>query len=275
MRRFTLSIITIALLFGITLSPATSALSASPTYVALGDSVAAGYGLPAFGAANSQDRICNRSSQAYPYQVAAGLGTTVTQLACTGSKVDEGIYGKQSRSGTRIPPQLQTAFQNGTPDLMTITIGANDARWTQFVRKCYTFRCGTKFDVARAKVYRADLRIELYRMLYQIQKMSDGNPPQVLLSGYYTPFSGQSCTDTNRIDLTEQTWLNGQVADLNQAIRSVVPYFSFAEYVPVDFSGHELCSASPWVQGAQATAPLHPTAAGQTAIARAFVNAVN
>lgn len=275
MRRFTLSIIAVTLFLGTIFAPVAGALPVSPTYAALGDSVAAGSGLPVLSGATSLDKKCERSSQAYPYQVATKLQTSVTNLACRGAKVDEGIYGKQSRSGTRVSPQLQTAFENGTPDLITATIGANDARWTQAIRKCYIRTCGSKFDDVRAKVYRADLRIELYSMLHRINEKSDDNPPQVLLSGYYAPFSGASCTDTNRISTTEQTWLNDQTANLNQAIQSVVPYFSFASYVPLDFSGHELCSSSPWVQGASSTAPLHPTAAGQTAIANAFVSAID
>jgi lysophospholipase L1-like esterase len=274
MRKFTLLVITATLFLGTILAPIAGALPASPTYAALGDSVAAGSGLPVVSGATKLDKKCERSSQSYPYQIATQLQTSVTNLACRGAKVDEGIYGKQSRSGTRVAPQLQTAFENGTPDLMTVTIGANDARWVQAIRKCYVRTCGSKFDEVRAKVYRADLRIELYRMLSEINQKSEGNPPQVLISGYYAPFSGASCTDTNRISATEQTWLNDQTAQLNQAIQSVIPYFSFASYVPLDFSGHELCSTSPWVQGASSKAPLHPTAAGQTAIANSFIGAI-
>ncbi len=273
MRRFTLSVITLTLLFSTMISPATNALPASPTYVALGDSVAAGAGLPLFSNATAEDVLCKRSYQAYAYQIAARLNTSVTQLSCSGAKVDEGIYGIQNRSGTNIAPQLTTAFQNGTPDLMTVTIGANDARWTQFIRDCYVFRCGSKFDDVRAKVYRADLRIELYRMLYQINQMSGDQSPQVFLSGYYAPFSSQDCADSDRITLAERAWLNDQTVRLNQAIKSVVPYFSFAKYVPVNFSGHELCSSAPWIQGKVGVAPFHPTATGQTAIAQSFLSA--
>ncbi|MBC7943469.1 SGNH/GDSL hydrolase family protein [Candidatus Saccharibacteria bacterium] len=275
MRRFIFSVTTLALLFGAILSPTANALPVSPTYVALGDSVAAGAGLPLFSNATTEDVLCKRSYQAYPYKIAAQLNTSVTQLSCSGAKVDEGIYGTQNRSGTNIAPQLTKAFQNGAPDLMTVTIGANDARWTQFIRDCYVFRCGSKFDDVRAKVYRADLRIELYRMLYQINQMSGDQSPQVLLNGYYAPFSSQDCADSDRITLAERAWLNDQTARLNQAIKSVVPYFSFAKYVPVNFSGHELCSSAPWIQGKAGVAPFHPTANGQTAIARSFLSSTH
>ena len=241
-------------------------------YVALGDSVAAGAGLSDDTTVASQDRVCDRSSQAYPYLIAERLQTQVVHTACSGAKVDEGIYDDQSRRGTRLPPQMDTAFASGVPEIMTITIGANDVRWTQFIRQCYATRCGLTVDDARMKVYRTDLRIELTRMFTEIQNNSSGNPPQVYISGYYQPVATTECFATNRITAEEATWLTQQTANLNQAIRSVVPLFSFAEFVPIDFTGHEICSADPWVQGVEAEAPLHPTTTGQSAIAESFLS---
>ncbi|MET0979663.1 MAG: SGNH/GDSL hydrolase family protein [Candidatus Saccharimonadales bacterium] len=244
-------------------------------YIALGDSVAAGAGLASMSEATNVDEVCDRSSQAYPYQIAAALQTSVTHLACSGAKVDEGIYGTQARQGVRIPAQLDVAFAaTQKPDIITVTIGANDARWTQFIRQCYIARCGTQLDEARAKLYRADLRIELTRMLSQIQTEAAGNPVRVFVSGYYDPFDSLDCVTSSRITAEELAWLKTQTANLNQAISSVTPLFSFATYVPVDFTGHELCSDDPWVQGIDAAAPVHPTASGQNAIARAFVRAM-
>jgi lysophospholipase L1-like esterase len=244
-------------------------------YVAMGDSVAAGAGLPPLSEATVNDETCDRSPEAYPYRIAERLQTTVVQLACSGAKVDEGIYGAQTRNGARIPAQLPTAFTNGSPDLMTATIGANDIRWNQFVRQCYVTRCGFAIDSARTKIYRTDLRIELTRMLYQINTRSAGDPPQVLISGYYSPIASTECLATNRITPDEVSWLNDQTARMNQAIRSVVALFSFAEFIPIDFTGHEVCSSDPWVQGLEATAPIHPTSAGQAAIAESFLSVLN
>jgi lysophospholipase L1-like esterase len=248
--------------------------SDSPIYVALGDSVAAGAGLVSLSGATNVDEICDRSSQAYPYRIAAALQTTVTHLACSGAKVDEGVYGRQARQGVRIPAQLDVAFAAQKPDIITATIGANDARWTQLIRQCYVTRCGTRFDDVRAKVYRADLRIELTRMLGKIQLEGAGNPTKVFISGYYDPLVSLDCIASNRITTDELAWLKAQTANLNQAIQSVTPLFSFTTYVPVDFTGHELCSANPWVQSIDAAAPVHPTATGQNAIAQAFVRAM-
>lgn len=241
------------------------------SYVAMGDSIAAGAGLPSLSNATAQDELCDRSSQAYPYIVAEQLQVSLVHTACSGAKTDEGIYDDQIRKGVRVPPQMSAAFAAGTPEMMTVTIGANDVRWTQFIRQCYVTRCGLTVDDARMKLYRADLRIELTRMLVQITTDSQGNPPRVFISGYYSPLATTECIASNRITAAEADWVNLQTANLNQAIRSVVPLFDFAEFVPVDFSGHELCSSDPWVQGLEAEAPIHPTGAGQAAIAESFL----
>jgi len=269
MKRFVLSIIAAVMVVGMVFSPV--ALAATPTrYVALGDSVAAGAGLP-----GSEGTVCDRSPQAYPYKVAAALGTSVTNLACSGAKVDEGIYGEQVRSGTEIPAQLDVAFVSGTPDLITMTIGANDIRWAQYLRKCQVATCGTTFDNATTAVLRGDLRVELYWALSQIEQRSDGNPPQVLVNGYYNPISTTTCSDTQQISAGERSWIRTQTANLNQAIRSVVQQFAFAEFVPISFAGHEVCSVHPWIQGVRLPAPFHPYGMAQDAIANANVRMIN
>lgn len=255
-------------------TPVTGNPQTGYSYVAMGDSVAAGAGLPELANATTRDELCDRSSQAYPYIIAERLEVPVVHTACSGAKTDEGIYGDQIRRGVRVPAQMSAAFAEGAPEIMTVTIGANDVRWTQFVRQCYAARCGLAVDNARAKVYRADLRIELTRMLTQINIDSQGSPPQVYISGYYSPLASTECITENRITTSEAEWMDLQTANLNQAIRSVIPLFDFAQYVPVDFSGHEVCSSEPWVQGLEAEAPIHPTAAGQAAIAESFLGAM-
>lgn len=241
-------------------------------YVALGDSVAAGAGLPLV-SDQGEDLLCARSTYAYPTMVAQQLGAPLTQLSCSGAKVDEGLYGKQKVGQTKLQPQLTRAFADGKPDLMTITIGANDARWADFVGACYVTTCGTKLDDTRAKVYLADLTLELHWSMYKINKLSKGTPPKVMLTGYYNPFAAnKTCADTQGIEQKEVAWLSKQQTALNKVIERVASHYSFVTFVPVDFSGHELCTAEPWVQGVTAPAPIHPTVSGQRAIAEAIVH---
>ena len=278
MKRFLVSMVLVimAAAAGITLnfSPKVATALESKRYVALGDSVAAVLGLVQ-GSSTPEDQACGRSTQAYPQQVAANLSLTVEQYACSGAKVDEGLYGPQEVSGNQLTPQLDRAFAAGTPDLMTVTIGANDARWSQFVRDCYTWRCGSRWDDARVSAYLLDLRWELYQTMQYIQRHGGAHPPKVLFTGYFLPLSttAPSCIDTRNFSTAEIDWLNNQAKALNQVIADAVSWYSFAEYVPIDFSGHELCTSDPWVQGFQDPAAFHPTAGGQTTMAKAVTAA--
>jgi len=174
-----------------------------------------------------------------------------------------------------LPAQIDTAYENGDLDIITLTIGANDTRWRQFIQECYTVRCGTTFDNATTKVLRGDLRLELYRALYEIQQHDTDGEIKVILTGYFKPYSAEDCDDTQGISADEKTWANDQATKINQAIYSVTKWFSFSEYVPVDFSGHELCSSDPWVQGRNDPYPFHPTIEGQQAIATTLTSSLS
>ncbi|MEO5499728.1 MAG: GDSL-type esterase/lipase family protein [Candidatus Saccharimonadales bacterium] len=136
----------------------------STAYVALGDSVSAGFGLDAGTEISHQDQLCSRSSLAYPYLVGQTLNTKVRQLACSGATFDEGLYGRQEIQGIKLPEQIARAFENATPSKMSITVGANDMRWGYFIRKCYVATCGTDVDKALFKLLQFDMRFEQWRM---------------------------------------------------------------------------------------------------------------
>ena len=261
-RTIILSVATLALA---ALSPL-QAHAISGTYAALGDSIAAGSGLTN-GAAP-----CYRSTEAYGYTVGTAANLPIHHLACIGAKADEGLYDTQEREGQVLPAQIDQAFAGGAPSLITITIGANDARWTQFIRQCYYITCGYDVDTARYATYIADLKLELNVVMAKIHRLSGGTPPQVIVTGYYQPFGLTACNDTANLTTKEISWLTSRTASLNRAISSTVDKYSFADYAPVNFAGHELCSSNPWVQSPTDSLPFHPTAAGQQAIAAAVID---
>ena len=237
----------------------------SGAYAALGDSVAAGAGL------EGGTAPCYRSTASYGYTVSQSTGLPIDHLACTGAKADDGLYGEQERDGYILPAQINQAFNGGAPDLMTVTIGANDARWTQFIRQCYYIRCGYDIDTARFAAYLVDLKLELNIVMARIHALSNGNPPQVIVTGYYSPFSSASCADTENLTAQEKSWLNSRTTSLNRAIKGTVDKYSYAKFAPVSFAGHEICSVDPWIQGPTSPMPFHPTAAGQRTIANAVL----
>jgi lysophospholipase L1-like esterase len=263
---------------GFSFSPNIATALASNRYVSLGDSIAAGLGVGTPGS-SIEDTLCGRSSAAYAIRVSHSLNMPLEQYACSGAKANEGLYDAQTVGDTTLDTQLNRAFAAGTPDVITITIGANDVRWSQFIKQCYLWDCGTKFDDVQMTAYMTHFRWEMYRTLSIIQAKSGGTRaqmPKVYFTGYFKPFStaAASCADTRNFTPGEMTWLNAQVDKLNQTIIDSVSWYGFAHYVPIDFGGHELCTATSWIQGVEANAPFHPTAAGQRAYARAVVAVV-
>lgn len=251
---------------------ATTAMS-SPTsstgdsYAALGDSVAAGLGL-----SGSTSDGCGRSSQGYPNLVANQLGLSLNNLTCSGATAGD-LVTQQRTNGANPPAQLNGAFASGTLRLITITAGANDAHWADFIRLCYASNCATKTATATADAYLTGLRAKLYYALYSIYSRSGGNPPRVVITGYYNPVSTNCSGVAPQLTSAELSWITQETTKLNNAIQSVASSYSFVRFAPVSFADHDLCSSDPWVQGPSDPSPFHPTATGQQEIADAVVTA--
>lgn len=246
----------------------------SNRYVALGDSVAAGLGLPLVANANQQDTTCGRSSQSYAYEVGRQLNYDTSLFACSGATAGD-LITRQGIDGPNPIAQVTAAFAGGQPDVISITAGANDAQWQRFIQKCYAGTCGTKTDTTIANGALVLLQAKLNLALTAIKARSQDTPPTVVLTGYYNPVSDRCTALQNQVTAAEISWLTASTAALNKTIQDIAAtHGSFVRYAAVDFSGHDLCSAEPWIQGNGASAPLHPTLQGQQAIARSVVQAL-
>lgn len=245
----------------------------SGRYAALGDSLAAGLGLPAASNATSQDKRCGRSPQAYPYQVANARQLTLIHQACSGAKAGD-LFTKQRVSGPNPKAQLNAVFAQGTPELITISAGANDARWASFIRTCYATNCAKKSTTVAANALLISLQAKLYYLFYSIESRSGGVPPQVVVTGYYNPVSAACGNQQTRVTPEEIAWLTTETNALNKTLQDVSSHYAFVKFVPVNFTGHDICSATPWVQGVNDKAPFHPTAKGQQVIGQAVLNAI-
>jgi len=236
------------------------------TYIALGDSVAAGLGLENY----SDSSACDRTNQAYPDQVATALHLRLKNLACSGATLSAGILGPQNVNQLLVAAQLQQLFALPRPDLITLTIGANDIEWTTFIAKCYSGQCATASDTAAINSLLATVSLHLQGALSQIQSHYKSDVPHVIVTGYHQvfPTGTATCSDLTGIDSNELAWGRQQQTNLNTTISTVVSKFSFAKFAAIGFSGHELCTADSWVQGIDDTAPYHPTEAGQAVYAK-------
>jgi lysophospholipase L1-like esterase len=238
--------------------PTTSGL-----YVAMGDSVAAGLGLETYSDASA----CNRTNQSYPKLVAAQKNLKLVSLACSGATLDAGITGTQTVNDLALKPQLDQLFALPQPQLITLTIGANDLGWTELLTKCSTSTCGTADDTALVDARLASVTTNLQSVLQKISEHYGSKLPRVVVTGYYQllPPALQNCPEMTGLDAAELSWQRAQEDKLNATLQKVVSGQSLSSFAPVDFSGHELCTDASWVQNISAPAPFHPTNTGQQA----------
>lgn len=247
-------------------------------YVGLGDSVAAGLGLPTWTTATPQDKQCGRSPESFVFEVGRQLKKPHAPYACSGASSGD-LFTRQWISNSNPEVQLDQTFAQGVPDVISITVGANDIGWGTLIQRCYTSACGTEAQTTAVNTALVAYQRNISKSLDIIKERSGNNPPLVILTGYYNPVSERcSVLYGDNVTPAEIAWITGGVNALNTTMQNVAKsYGSFTRYAAVDFTGHDLCSGNSnrWVQTASDPAPFHPTAAGQQAIARAVVATVN
>ncbi|MEO7617574.1 MAG: SGNH/GDSL hydrolase family protein [Candidatus Saccharibacteria bacterium] len=234
--------------------------------VALGDSVAAGVGLKDA----SDSSACDRTNQAYSYVAAKALNLSLTSVACSQATLAEGVLGSQTVNQLAEPTQLEALFAVKQPDVITLTIGANDAGWIQAFGKCYTGICGTDADTTLVNARLSKVTTNIATTIQMINDHYTGMKPMVLVTGYYQIFPETlttGCSDETGIDASELAWVRAQVTAISTAVKTGLPAANNVKFVQPDFTGHELCSKEPWVQGVADAQPYHPTADGQKSIA--------
>jgi len=250
------------------MAPSTSKLE----YIALGDSVAAGSGL--FSSIDSS--ACDRNEEGYPGVVAKELDLELTSLACSGATLESGVLGAQDVYGLVVESQLDRLQSLGKPDIISLTIGANDIDWTSYIARCYLGVCGQATDSVGLDEKLVLLSGNLSAAVERIGQLDTANPPKVYVVGYYRLFSDfpNACPVASGLSSDEVTWLNVYVDKLNATIRQSVSSYSFVTYVSPDFTSHELCTTSPWIQDLDTRLPFHPTEAGQQSIAGSLQKAI-
>lgn len=244
--------------------------SSTRLYAALGDSVAAGVGLPNPVSVPSAETRCGRTDASYPHLVAARFQFRLTDATCSGATVGD-LFTKQRDASPSLSSQLDTAFSQGNPSLITITAGANDAHWQQFLYSCYYADCTNSTTTAVANAYLSALKLKLYTLFTEIELRSHGSPPTVVYTGYYNPVSPACVGKVSSIMPAEITWFTSEVTSLNATIQGVASHYPFVRFAPVNYNGHDICASVPWVQGISDPRPFHPTAEGQQAISQAVI----
>jgi lysophospholipase L1-like esterase len=237
--------------------------------VVIGDSTAAGWGLPWGPNPSAEDKACGRSPQAYATDLATANQWNVLNLACGSATIQNGLLGPEVLSDGEITtPQLPRAEAATHARLVIVSVGADDLSWSVLARLCAaSARCDDKVSAA----FFGQLLDAFTRNYYQLLSALDRLPghPAVLVNLYYAPFGPNvRCLRSYGITLAKSKVMLARLGRLNAVLAEGADLFGFGVAAP-QFTGHELCTTVPWVQGPGDPAPLHPNAGGELAIALA------
>jgi lysophospholipase L1-like esterase len=105
----------------------------SPSYVALGDSYASGFGLAPY--SSFPVAGCFQSEADYPHRVADALGLALTDVTCAGAETVNVIDTAQQTAPEIFAPPQVTALDANT-DVVTLTIGGNDLGFSTVLPQC-------------------------------------------------------------------------------------------------------------------------------------------
>src|SRR5437764_3463952 len=238
------------LVLGVALLAPAAVAAAAPQYVDLGDSYSSGVGTRVF---YSESGSCKRSPEAYGPKVAAQRGYTLSFQACSGAK-------------TTAVNNNQLGTLSSTTNLVTITIGGNDAGFSNVIINCalYYFTCGSAINEANSFI--ANKLPSLLDTTYNNIR-SRATTAHVVVLGYPHLFTaeGKTC-NVNFLTSSNEKKLNETGDKLDGAIkaRAAAHGFTFVD-ARAAFLPHEVCSSEEWLNGQ--SNPLeesyHPNVKGQ------------
>ncbi|MDF9816705.1 lysophospholipase L1-like esterase [Streptomyces sp. SPB162] len=254
-------------------SPPATAATGGPTMpgieaVIIGDSTAAGDGNPLVDHPSTLDRACRRSKDAYAVRLGEVNGWNTWNAACSSATIREGLLGTQKAGASEAPPQLSAVVRSPKASVVIVSVGANDVHWSALAAVCAAAdACGDRASTAYFHQQIAAFAYDYYTLLGNLAALPQH--PTVLINEYYNPFGDDvGCLAGQGITADKAKVLESRLSDLNAVLREGAQTFGFID-VQQHFDGHRLCSDESFVQGPDADAPLHPTAAGELAIALA------
>ena len=237
--------------------------------VVIGDSTAAAVGNPLPAGASVLDRACGRSSESYADDLGVVNDWNVLNLACSGATIANGLLGAQVlNDGQVAPPQMVEAQLATHAKVIIVSVGADDVEWSIMTRLCVASAvCNDKVSAAFFDQEIGAFTRSYYQLLSDLATLP--GTPAVLVNQYYSPFGTDiGCLARYGITAAKEKVLLSRLGQLNTVLAQGAQTFGFGVTDP-SFTGHELCTADPYVQGPGDPAPLHPTAAGELAIALA------
>lgn len=271
-------------------SEATLPIPTEPAdYVALGDSYSSGEGVPPFDpATDTKTNKCHRSTRAYSQVFAPpNYQLNRTFLACSGAVTDNvgrldaagsltGVPHPDDDSGVLQLARLDAATW-GQTDLVTISIGGNDAQFASVLKQCVFLPCHRGKRAKRIIERIANEVPGLLAGAYAAIRRTAPNATVVAM-GYPQLFPNdprERCPLGKRrvVSRVKQIFLRERGEQLNRIVASQAAAAGI-HFVDLEraFSGHEPCGkGEEWLHGLVVRGPtvfsFHPNAKGQRAYA--------
>lgn len=256
-------------------------------------------------------------SEAYGRRVASEFHAAFHQFACTGATFANGITTPATSEGSTLRPaefgnwttqqHLNAEYDTAHPDLVLVTLGADDAQFVAIVENCiknaYKYKFGGTEECVPSNPGSTIQRdffsfIPTLRQNYQTlitwidarakAKAPGAPPPKIVFTTYANPFpsAGTTCPDVSYLYPEQTAYLSSLVDQMNAAIIGSIPTLGSTNVAVADISkayepggaDHRWCTNDPWAYGLsiysvlhpssfKSQAPFHPTPQGQQRIA--------
>jgi lysophospholipase L1-like esterase len=319
-------------------APAQGSLTAPTSIVQLGDSVASGEGTLYGYTYDPHTRewtggnidapwpppypLCHDSPYAYGNVVSKYFGATFHQFACTGATFANGISAPQTSGSTTLRPaqfgnwatqsDLNAEYDAAEPDLVLVTLGADDLQFVAIVEACIENGYEHYFDLAKlqctAKNPGTTIQTDYFDFLPTLKKnyativdwieaRAKANhvpSPKIVFTNYANPLppNGRKCPDTSYLSPAQTRYLSSLVTRIDGTITSAIDALDDPNVAVADLSqayspqgvSHIWCTDAPWAYGLsiyhlydpssfESQAPFHPTPDGQNSIATFVIGA--
>ena len=259
--------------------------------------------------------LCHDSPDAYGQLLAASYHAQLSQFACTGASFANGISAPRVNYGylynTTLRPAefgnwdnqqyLNAQYDAAKPDLVLVTMGADDVQFVAIVEACIENAYEHYWDAADLQCvpgnpgstitqdftdYLPTLQADYQTLASWINArgQADGRVPKVVFTDYYDPLpaGNTTCPDSNYLYPQQTQYLSQLLHQLDTLIIQTInglhdPNVAVAD-ISKAFDGHEWCTPDPWAYGLSiysvtnpdsfySQAPFHPTPQGQQQLA--------
>ncbi len=231
-----------------------AAAAAQPTYVALGDSYASGVGTRVY---YNDGSNCSRSPDAYGPLIAAARGYSLTFEACSGAKTTD-------VNSSQLGPL------NSSTNLVTITIGGNDAGFSTVIEDCAAWYFPCQSAINNADSFIQNQLPGLLNTTYADVRSHAPNAHVVVLAYPHLFTSNGATCNFDALTSSHEEELNTSADLLDGVISKQASAHGFTYVDPRNaFNSHEICSSSEWLNGLSnpLSESFHPNVQGQAEFA--------